>query len=80
MRLVSMRFGIVVCPKCKKAKGVNLSCKTTRCIRCGKLLMLEKLRILYKTDSEQKLRQTLGLINAEMDGRLEKFKELQRIN
>jgi len=74
-----MRFGIVACPKCKKAKGVNLSCKTTRCIRCGKLLMLEKLRILYETDSEQKLRQTLGLINAEMDGRLEEFKEVRSI-
>jgi hypothetical protein len=73
-----MRFGIVVCPKCKKAKGINLSCKTTRCIGCGKLLMLEKLRILHKTDSEQKLRQTLGLINAEMNGRLEEFKELQK--
>ena len=77
---ISMRFGIVVCPKCKKAKGVNLFCKTTRCIRCGKLLMLEKLKILYETDSEQKLRQILGLINAEMDGRLEKFRELQRAN
>jgi len=75
---ISMRFGIVVCPKCKKAKGINLSCKTTRCIRCDKLLMLEKLRILYKADSKQKLRQTLGLINAEMDDRLKEFKELQK--
>lgn len=71
-----MRFGIVVCPKCKKAKAVELSCKTTKCLRCGRILKLDKLKIMYETDSEQKLRQALGLINAEMDGKLEEFKEL----
>ena len=71
-----MKFGIIVCPKCKIAKAIELSHKTTKCIRCGKILTVEKLRILYKTDSEQKLRQTIGLINAEMDGKLVEFKEL----
>jgi len=71
-----MRFGIIVCPKCKKAKSIDLSFKTTRCLRCGKLLRIEKLKILYVTDSEQKLRQAIGLINAEMDGKLEDFKEI----
>ena len=73
-----MELGIVVCPKCKKAKGVNLSCKTTRCTRCGRVLRLEKLRVMYKTDSEQKLRQALGLVNAELNGKLEDFKKYLR--
>jgi len=69
-----MKFGIIVCPKCKKAKGVILSYKTTKCNRCGKVLNLGKIKILYKTNSEQKLRHSLGLINAELDGQLDHFK------
>ena len=71
-----MKFGVIVCPKCKKTKAIELSYKTTKCIRCGKVLAIEKLKILYKTDSEQKLRQTIGLINAELDGKLKEFKKL----
>jgi len=71
-----VKFGIVVCPKCKKAKIVDLSCKTNKCHRCGKVLRLEHLIILHKSNSDQKIRQVLGLVNAEMDGRLEEFKEL----
>jgi transposase-like protein len=73
-----MKFGIVVCPRCKKAKVVDLSCKTTKCHRCGKVLRLEHLKILYKSNSDQKIRQAWGLVNAEMDGRLEDFKELMK--
>jgi PHP family Zn ribbon phosphoesterase len=73
-----MKFGIVVCSRCKKAKVVDLSRETTKCHRCGKVLRLEKLRILYETDSEHKVRQALGLVNAEMDGKLEEFKGIMR--
>jgi len=71
-----MEFGVIVCSGCKKAKGVNLSSKTTKCIRCGKTLNLEKLKILYKTTSRQKLQNALGVINADMAGRLEDFKKV----
>ena len=71
-----MKFGVIVCPKCKKTKGVDLSFKTTRCPRCGKILVLEKLKIHHKTNSEEKLRGAIGLVNANMDGKLEEFKKL----
>ena len=71
-----MKFGIIVCSNCKKAKGVDISCKTTRCPRCGRTLILNKQKILYETESEQKLRNAIGLINAEMEGKLEEFKNL----
>ena len=70
-----MKFGIIVCPICKKAKAVDLSIKTTKCFGCNKVLILRKLKILYKCNSNQEITQALGLINAEMDGNLEKFKE-----
>ncbi len=76
-----MRLGVIVCPKCKKVKGVDLSCKTTRCPRCSKVLTIDKLKIFYKTESQQELQQTIGLMNAKFDGRLGEFEKiLQRRN
>lgn len=68
-----MRYGIVVCPRCKNAKAVELCYKTTRCTRCSKLLTLDKLKIFYGTDSEQELRKAIGIINAQKEGKLEDF-------
>jgi transposase-like protein len=61
-----MRLGVIICPQCKQVKGVALSSKTTRCIRCGKTLQLKKLKIFYETDSQEMLTQAIGLLNAEM--------------
>ena len=71
-----MRYGVIVCTKCRRAKGVDLSCKTTRCPGCGKVLNLKNLSIKYKTNSEEELRQAIGLVNAENDGKAEEFKKL----
>jgi len=62
-----MRFGVIVCPQCKQVKGIELSSQTTKCIRCGKTLQIKKLKIFYETDSQEKLRQSIGLLNAELD-------------
>jgi len=71
-----MKFGVIVCPKCKKVKGVDLTCKTTKCLQCGKVLTIDKLKIFYKTDSQKKLQQAIGLMNAKFDGRLNEFEEI----
>ncbi|KYK22023.1 hypothetical protein AYK25_07625 [Thermoplasmatales archaeon SM1-50] len=68
-----MRFGVIVCPNCKYVKGVNLSSKTTKCTRCGKILQLKKVRIFYETELQEKLRQVVGLMNAEMEGKRDSF-------
>lgn len=71
-----MRFGVVVCPNCKKVKGVELSRKTTKCPRCGRVLQLKHLKIFYKTNSQQKLVQAIGLISADLEGKGNTFKNL----
>jgi len=71
-----MRLGVIVCPKCKQVKGVDLSSKTTKCAGCGKTLSLKKLKIFYETDSQEKLRQAIGLLNAELEGKSVAFKKL----
>jgi hypothetical protein len=73
-----MKFGIIVCPKCKKAKGVDLCNKTSKCFRCNKVIELKKIRILYRTNSQQKLRHSLGLINSELNGYHKGIKRLQK--
>ena len=62
-----MKFGVIVCPGCKQAKGVDLSVKTTKCIRCGKLLRLDKVKIFYKTNSQENLRKAIGLMNVKIN-------------
>lgn len=71
-----MKFGVIVCPKCKRAKGVDLSYKTTRCIRCGKVLKLENLKIFYETNSQGELQNAIGHMNAKLDGKLEEFRNV----
>jgi phage FluMu protein Com len=71
-----MKFGVITCPRCKQVKGVDLLSKTTRCIRCGKTLEIKKLKIFYETDSQEKLRQAIGLLNAELAEKSAKTKKL----
>jgi len=75
-----MKYGIIVCSKCKNPKAVILTHKTTRCIRCGKVLKLDKLKIFYKTNSEREIRYYLGLINAELAGKKKDFEKLHSSN
>jgi hypothetical protein len=62
-----MNLGVIVCPHCQQVKGVALSSKTTKCIRCGRTLNIKKLKIFFKTESQEKLRQAIGRMNAELE-------------
>ena len=71
-----MKFGVIVCPKCKKVKGIDLSNKTTKCYGCGKVLTIQKLNVLYTTTSQEELKRAIGLVNARLDGKYNEFKDL----
>ena len=60
-----MKYGVIVCSKCKSVKGVLLSNKTTKCIRCGKNIKIDKVKIFYKTNSPEELRNYIGIVNKE---------------
>jgi len=59
-----MKYGVIVCSKCKMAKGVILSNKTTKCNRCGKVIKLDKVRILFKTNTINELKNYIGKTNS----------------
>ena len=65
-----MKFGIIVCPRCRNSKVVDLSSKTTTCFRCNKKISLDKVRILYKSNSEQEIRKAIGIINVELSKKI----------
>jgi hypothetical protein len=76
-----MKYGIVVCPKCKHVKGVELKHKSTKCIRCNKNIVLDKVKIVFETNSEEKLRNAIGVLNAELEGKSKDFKKIfEKIN
>jgi hypothetical protein len=48
-------FGVVVCPKCHRARGADLSNLTTKCAHCSHIIDLSKARVYARTDSKDKL-------------------------
>jgi hypothetical protein len=69
-----MKYAVIVCPHCQTGKIIEQKHQTTRCIRCGKQLIIKKIKIHYQTDILKKAQQALGQINAEKDDHLEEFK------
>lgn len=63
-----MKFGVVQCPKCKRARGVRIPSKTAKCPICGKTIDLKKARILCGVDSERELVAAVMEANARLEG------------
>lgn len=60
-------YGVVVCPRCKCAKGVDLKQKTTTC-RCGFEIRILPARIRGRAETARELAPLVGQINAEIAG------------
>ena len=60
-------YGVVICPRCKRAKGVDLKQKTTTC-GCGFEIQLSPARIKARAETPRELAPLVGLVNAELAG------------
>jgi len=60
-------FGVVVCPRCGRAKGVELPKKTTAC-QCGFEIRVYPSRIRFESPDARELAMAVGRINAELHG------------
>jgi hypothetical protein len=58
-----MRFGVILCPQCKNARGIVLGSKTTTCTRCQKHINLKNAKIIVEADSETELAKAVGEVN-----------------
>jgi hypothetical protein len=70
-------YGVVVCPKCRRPRGVLLKAKTATC-QCGKRLYVQRLRVLFTTEEPRELPEAIGRLRAKLSGHLEEFEEAVR--
>lgn len=62
-----MRYGVIVCPACGKAKGVEADKKTTKC-QCGREVDLVKTKLEFRTESPMELADAVAQANALLAG------------
>ncbi len=60
-------YGVVVCPRCKRAKGVDLKQKTTTCA-CGFEIRVLPARVRGRAATARELAPLVGQVNAELAG------------
>ncbi|HKZ98295.1 MAG TPA: hypothetical protein VJ326_01695 [Thermoplasmata archaeon] len=66
-------FGVVVCPRCRRAKGVDLTQKTTAC-SCGFEIRVVPARVRAKAPTARGLAALVGQANAELAGGLDTYR------
>ena len=62
-----MKYGVIICPKCGKAKGIETRKKTTTC-PCGRELRLKRGMFKFMTDSPIELADLVARVNAALHG------------
>lgn len=67
-------YAVVVCPRCKRAKGVDLKQKTTTCV-CGFQIQVRPARIRGRAETARQLAPLVGKVSASLSGGLETYRE-----
>ncbi len=62
-----MKYGLIVCPRCGKARGVETVRKTVTC-QCGRQIKVGRMKIQFLTDSPLELAKTVQKVNASLKG------------
>ena len=58
-----MAFVVIVCSKCKWARGARADAKRVKCTRCGATIDVKKARIFAHADNELDLAKAVGEVN-----------------
>lgn len=48
-------LGVIICPKCHRARGVSLSSKKVRCSHCGKSIDVSLAKVYHRTEDREEL-------------------------
>ena len=67
-------FGVVVCPRCHRAKGVELSKRTTSC-SCGFDIRVVPARVPVRVGTERELVEAVRRVSAELAGGLAEYEK-----
>jgi transposase len=60
-----MKYAVIICPKCGKAKGVEAGKKTTSC-PCGREMTVARLKFYFETDSPSELARAVAEANEQL--------------
>jgi hypothetical protein len=60
-------YGVLVCPRCKRAKGVDLRQKTTTCV-CGFEIRVVPARVKARAETARELARLVGQVSADLAG------------
>jgi len=66
-------FGVIICPRCNRARGVDLSVKTSKCPGCGLHSEVDRMRTYFQTDNEQELAELVRRTNSRMQHSIEDY-------
>jgi secreted Zn-dependent insulinase-like peptidase len=64
---MTARYGVIVCPRCGMAKGVEADKKTTTC-QCGRDIDMKRVKLMFLTDSPLELASSVAKANASLRG------------
>lgn len=59
-------FGVIVCPKCNRARGIDLSAAEATCHSCGKGMKVSRAKIYFKTDFQSELVEAVRKMNEQL--------------
>lgn len=62
-----LKYGVMVCPKCGMARGIETNKKTTTC-QCGREIVMSRMKIMFLTDSPLELADSVAKANASLRG------------
>jgi hypothetical protein len=66
-------FGVIICPRCNRARGVDLSAKTSKCPGCGLHSEVDRMRVYFQTDNELELAEAVRRTSSRMQQSIEDY-------
>ena len=70
-----MAYVVIVCSRCRLARGAAECAKTASCPNCGRKLQVGELRKYFRSESLDQLREAIGQLNARLKGGLDIYLE-----
>ena len=68
-----MAYVVIVCSRCKLARGAPEHARTASCPGCGRKLRIQELKKYHRTDSLKELAEAIGQLNARLKGGLDAY-------
>jgi hypothetical protein len=70
-----MAYVVIVCSRCRLARGAPETAKTASCPGCGRKLRVPELRKYFRSESLSQVAEAIGQLNARLKGGLDVYLE-----